>query len=208
MKQNTWNFDEWAGRYDKIIREDTDIFGRYDEVLDRVVAVSRLSKGKRVLDIGTGTGNLALRCLRKEASVIGIDPSEPMLAKARKKIKGKSGIEFQQVDEPFLVNPYPDNYFDVVVSSYAFHHVPHREKTQCIDEMVRVLKSGGVWALGDLCFKDKTQEKLALKEYDWLDEDEYFIRIDEMKAVFKKLGMRLNSEQFTPVTWVLWALKP
>jgi ubiquinone/menaquinone biosynthesis C-methylase UbiE len=207
MKDNTWSFDKWAGRYDKIITEDKDIFARYDEVLDRVVEVCKLSKGKRVLDIGTGTGNLALRCLSKGADVIGIDPSEPMLAKARKKVKGKSQIEFQQVDDPFLANPYPDNYFDAVVSTYAFHHVSHRKKPQCIGEMIRVLKSGGIWALGDLCFENKEKEKQALKKFDWLDKDEYFIRIDELSSEFKKLGMKMNPKQFTPVVWVLWAKK-
>lgn len=210
MKQgdNTWSFDKWAGRYDKIITEDKNTFARYDEVLDRVKEVCKLSKNKRVLDIGTGTGNLALQCLSKGADVIGIDPSEPMLAKARKKVKRKSRIEFQQVDDPFLVNPYPDNYFDAVVSTYAFHHVPHRLKPRCIKEIIRVLKPGGVWALGDLVFESKEKEKQALKKFDWLDEDEYFERIDELQKVFKKMGMKLNSEQFTPVTWVLWARKP
>ena len=41
-----------------------------------------------------------------------------------------------------------------------------------------------------------------------LVEDEYFARIDELVPVFKAMGMDLDSQQFTPVTWVLWALKP
>jgi putative AdoMet-dependent methyltransferase len=131
-----------------------------------------------------------------------------MLEKARKKVKRNTRIEFQQVDDPFLVNPYPDKYFDAVVNTYAFHHVPHRQKPRCVKEMIRVLKPGGIWALGDLVFENKEKEKQALKMFDWLDEGEYFERIDELQKVFKKMGMKLISEQFTSVTWVLWATKP
>jgi putative AdoMet-dependent methyltransferase len=207
MRENTWSFDKWAKRYDKIIIEDKNLFARYDEILDFVVKACKISKGKRVLDIGTGTGNLALRFYKKGALVIGLDPSAPMLAKARKKIKKNCRIEFIKVEDPFLKIPYPDNYFDAVVSSYAFHHIPHRKKPKCIKEMIRVLKKGGVWALGDICFENKTKEKQALRKYDWLDETEYFIRIDELAKVFKKFGMKLKSKQFTSVVWSLWARK-
>ena len=73
-------------------------------------------------------------------------------------------------------------------------------------EMVRVLGPGGTWVLGDLIFQNETAEKEALKRYDWM-EDEYFARVDELVPVFEGLGMELKSEQFTPVTWVLWAVK-
>jgi len=203
----TWEFDSWAERYDEDVHNDQEYYARYDEILDMVVKVANASPQKKVLDIGTGTGNLAMRFLACGATVVGLDPSEKMLAVARKKIGNDSRVEFRRVDAPFLHIPYPDTSFDVVASTYAFHHIPHRAKAYAIREMLRVLKPGGVWALGDLMFKDKEAEKKALNQYEWLEE-EYFERIEELCTLFKKLGMKLSSQQFTPVTWVVWVVEP
>ena len=136
-----------------------------------------------------------------------MDPSERMLAEAREKASGYSNGEFQQGEEPFLSIPYPDESFDVVMSTYSYHHIPHRHKPDSAIEMVRVLKPGGTWILGDLVFEDQEEEKKALEQYKWLEE-EYFARIEELQPLFLDLGMHLHAQQFTPVTWVLWAVKP
>lgn len=129
-----------------------------------------------------------------------------MLAKAREKVGGNPRAEFHQVDKPFLHIPYPDAYFDAVASTYAFHHIPHRLKPDSVREMVRVLEPGGLWALGDLVFESGEVERESLRKYDWLEE-EYFARIEVLRPVFSELGMELNAQRFTPVTWILWAIK-
>ena len=48
--------------------------------------------------------------------------------------------------------------------------------------------------------------KLSRREYPWL-ESAYFARIDDLRGVLGELGMTLNSQQITPVTWVLWSSK-
>ena len=205
--EKTWDFDSWADRYDKAVAADSQIYARYDEVLDFVVEIAKVSPMMRVLDIGTGTGNLALRCLAHGAAVVGLDPSGRMLAEACEKVGDDTRVEFRQVDTPFLHIPYPDNSFDAVVSTYAFHHIPHRLKSDSVREMVRVLKPDGIWTLGDLIFENEEAEREALHQYRWLEE-EYFSWIEELRTVFTELGMELNARQFTPVTWVLWAIKP
>ncbi len=209
MKQadKTWNFDNWADRYDEVVAAESHIHARYDEVLDMVVKLAEISPGTRVLDIGTGTGNLARRCVARGGSLVGLDPSTLMLSKARGKLADDPRAKFQQVNEPFLRIPYPDSSFDVVVSTYAFHHIPHRLQPKSVCEMFRVLKRGGIWSLGDLLFENKEAEQEALRKYEWLEE-EYFARIEELRPVFSELGMVLNSQQFTPTTWVLWAVRP
>jgi putative AdoMet-dependent methyltransferase len=204
-EDKTWNFDSWASRYDVIVAADTETyFARYDAVLDAVVEMAHPAPGERVLDIGTGTGNLALRCLSHDVEVIGLDPSELMLRRAQEKAGPNPRVAFQQVGEPFLCIPCPESTFDAVVSTYAYHHVPHRDRAASVREMVRVLKPGGRWVLGDLVFENEEAENRALQAYDWLEE-EYFARIDELQEAFADLGMELKARQFTPVTWVLWA---
>jgi len=116
-------------------------------------------------------------------------------------------VEFVVADEPFLRIPFSDLSFDAVVSTYAFHHVRNEVKPECVLEMLRVLKRGGMLVLGDLAFQDMESEKKALKEYDWLEE-EFFTVIEQLQPVFAESGMELDCRQFTPVTWVLWARKP
>lgn len=205
--EGTWSFDDQAEGYDKRVGGTTKLYARYDEVLNMVAEIASSAPGNRVLDIGTGTGNLIQHCIAHGAIVVGVDPSEGMLAKAHEKIGNNPNVEFHKIDEPFLDIPYPDACFDAVVSTYAYHHIPDHLKPDSVHEMVRVLKPSGVWVLGDLIFENKETEKDALQEYRWL-EDEHFARVEELSPVFEELGMDLNTQQFTPVTWVLWAIRP
>ena len=198
------SFDKWAENYDDSIASDDGCFGRYDDVLDAVVEAARVQPGMRVLDIGVGTANLALRCVARGADVIGLDPSAGMLARARDKVDRDVSLQLIQSAQPFLSTGYPDDTFDAVVSTYAFHHMGHETKPDAVREMARVLKPGGVIAIGDLIFEDARAEQEALQKYDWLDE-EPFSRLDELRAEFSRLGMTLDCHQFTPVSWVIHA---
>lgn len=203
-----WEFTQrHAERYDEVVAADTEqYYARYDVILEKVVALAALAPGKRVLDIGTGTGALALRCLATGAHVVGVDPSTPMLAKAREKVGQNPNAEFHQCPEPFLELPYPEASFDAVVSTYAYHHIPHQLKTKTVREMLRVLKPGGRWVVGDLAFENEDAETEAYNKFRWL-EQEYFTRIDSLREAFAACGIGLLARQFTPVTWVLWAIK-
>jgi putative AdoMet-dependent methyltransferase len=202
--EKTWDFDEYADEYEDWLASDDPIYARYDEVLDRVTDLAGAGPGKTILDIGTGTGNLARKCLERGAAVVGLDPSGRMLAKARDRLGGFSEESLKQVARPFENLDYPEGSFDAVVSTYAFHHVHWSKQPACIREMVRVLRSGGMWVLGDLIFEHRAAEQQFLAEVNWLDE-EYYPRIVDLGPVVDDLGMKLHSEQFTPITWVLWA---
>ena len=205
--EKEWNFDDGrAARYDRAVSGDHPLYARYEEVLDEVAARAAPTAGKRVLDIGTGTGNLARRCVSVGAAFVGLDPSEEMLAKAREKHSGDADVRFDLAPEPFLTIPFPEASFDAVISTYAFHHIPSGKKPKAIREMVRVLRPGGFWVLGDLIFENETAERAALQQYRWLEE-EYFARIGELRPIFADLGMELQAVRFTPVTWVLSARK-
>ncbi len=199
----TWEFDPIANRYDQAVATGQGVHVQYDQVLRGVVKRAALNPGCRVLDIGTGTGNLAQLCAERGAEVEGVDPSVEMLRIARGKIGDGLTINYRHSPDPFRKLPYADGSFDVVLSSYAFHHVPPQDKPAAVAEMLRVLASPGRWVLGDLIFTNRRAETEALARYDWLEE-EYFAYLDVLRATFRTHGLELHSWQLTPVTCVLW----
>jgi putative AdoMet-dependent methyltransferase len=202
-----WDFDPFAEKYDLAVARSSTVHARYSEVLDAVAGVAVRSADAVVLDIGTGTGNLVARCVAAGARVVGLDPSDGMLAQARLKFSGNPRVEFSCVEDPFLQIHYPAATFDAVISTYAFHHVRPEQQPMAIKEMFRVLKPGGLWALGDLIFLDREAEVFALSQYPWLEE-ECFAHIDKLRQVIHELGATIECQQFTPVTWVVFACKP
>jgi SAM-dependent methyltransferase/DNA-binding SARP family transcriptional activator len=107
--------------------------------------LAQLQVGETVLDVGCGTGTLALIAKRRVGatdSVSGIDPSVQMIARARRKAARRGlAIDFQVGVVERLA--FPDQSFDVVLSSFMMHQLPDGLKRQGLAEIVRVLKPGG-----------------------------------------------------------------
>ena len=100
--------------------------------------------GDRVLDIGSGTGALAIEIKRRypQATVTGLEPDPRALAMARRKAE-RSGVSIR-FDQGFAdALPYPDESFDRVTSSLMFHHLSRPDKERTLREVRRVLKPGG-----------------------------------------------------------------
>jgi SAM-dependent methyltransferase len=109
-----------------------------------LVEQAALDPGHRVLDVGCGTGSLALliRHVHPEVEVVGIDPDPKALGRAeRKAARAGVSISFERGFADAL--PYRDGAFDRVFSSMMLHHVKADEKAQAVREMRRVLKPGG-----------------------------------------------------------------
>jgi ubiquinone/menaquinone biosynthesis C-methylase UbiE len=109
-----------------------------------LVDQARIQPDQRVLEIGCGTGNLALliKRLHPGAAVVGIDPDPKALARAQRKA-WREALSVQ-LDRGFAEElPYPDASFDRVLSALMFHHLGPEEKVKALDEARRVLKPGG-----------------------------------------------------------------
>jgi putative AdoMet-dependent methyltransferase len=202
MPKDKWGFDRWAKSYDQDVTEAAQsnswMFKDYDRILDRVVDYCDLASNRYsiVLDIGVGTGNLASRFIGKGINIIGIDTSREMLTICKQK--------------------YPDlelRIVDVVISSYAFHHLTPAEKNESILEMRRVLKPKGRVVVADLMFRDASHEehiKQALRESDGGDvadelDEEYPALFTDLEEMFRREEYIFRGEQLTDSVWIFCA---
>jgi ubiquinone/menaquinone biosynthesis C-methylase UbiE len=132
-----------AAAYDWLIWLAT--FGREGIFRERVVRLARLEAGESVLDVGCGTGTLAIaakRCVGSTGAVFGIDASPEMIARARKKAR-KAGLEVRFEHAFTQALPFPDACVDVVLSTIMLHHLSRAARQQCAREVRRVLKPSG-----------------------------------------------------------------
>lgn len=134
--------------------------------------------GKKILDVGAGTGALSFLMLGKGAtSVVCGDISEYMLSECRRKAKdkgyGEDRIAFRLLDAEAL--PFEDNTFDIVVTGMTLGLIP--DQLKAIKEMSRVVRSGGYVSVG-----------AHGPEHYWEPTDTYF------RAITKRyvLGYRLE----------------
>src|SRR5260370_27854885 len=129
--------------------------GKFRELRLRTATLARMQPGEQVLDVGCGTGTLAMEVARRvgrAGRVAGVDPGTEQIARARSKAaRSHVPIEFQiGVIEQL---PFPDQTFDVVLSTLMMHHLPDDLKRQGLAEIARVLKLGGRLGIAD--FKRK-----------------------------------------------------
>ncbi len=132
--------------YDPVIRATTRE-GRFKKML---VEQAAAEPGHRILDLGCGTGTLAIKVKRRQpdAEVVGLDADPEMLGRARAKAV-EAGVELQ-LDEGFSTElPYEDGSFDRVLSTLFFHHLDPEPKRQTAREIARVLRKGGELHVAD-----------------------------------------------------------
>lgn len=116
----------------------------------RLVEHADLRPGQRVLEIGCGTGNLALLVKRlcPDVDVVGLDPDSKALARARRKATRRTLAV--QLDRGFAEElPYRDATFDRVLSAFMFHHLNAADRRQALREVRRTLRPGGSLLLLD-----------------------------------------------------------
>ncbi len=134
-------------RYDAGIRRLTG--GRidriYEEIAGRVAA-----KGRRVLDIGCGTGGVSLACAARGAQVIGIDASPGMLQVARRKaVANPADVEFIELGAMEIQDRFPEKAFDAVVSCLALSEMLPEERRYVLETSWSRLEVGGILVVAD-----------------------------------------------------------
>lgn len=175
---------------------------------------SYVKEGDQILDVGCGNGRLYQLFESPSMSSVqftGIDISEKLIDLAKKTYPT---CTFTAGDMRIL--PYDDNFFDVVFSLVAFHHLPDREsQIQSLQEMKRVVKPGGkIILLNWNAYSDWVKEKIAKGDYEdlgnqlfrvpWKRQDKtvlgdrvyYGFTLDELETLFKEVDLTLDDQYF------------
>jgi SAM-dependent methyltransferase len=106
----------------------------------KLVKFAQVGPGQRLLDVGCGTGVVAVTAARQGAKVSGLDLTPNLLERARENA-GIAGVDIEFVEGDAEALPYPDASFDVVLSQFGHMFAPR--PAIAVEEMLRVLKSGG-----------------------------------------------------------------
>jgi demethylmenaquinone methyltransferase/2-methoxy-6-polyprenyl-1,4-benzoquinol methylase len=130
-------FARIADRYDLITRLLS--YGPDSRWKRRLVALARPAPSTRILDVATGTGDLAWALARESRRVVGLDVTRRMIQLAAQKRTGPARPVFLVGDMAAL--PFAARSFDVVTTGYGLRNVS--DLAAAIDEMLRVLKPGG-----------------------------------------------------------------
>jgi ubiquinone/menaquinone biosynthesis C-methylase UbiE len=157
----------------------------------RKLAAEIVLDRKRVLDVGTGTGIWADLIKKNGAIVSGVDQSEKMLIKARK--RNQRNIDFTLADGLNLTH-FLDKSFDIVTSSFVLHGMPADKREQMLAEMKRVSKNVVVILDHDVSGPSRRFFLEWLEKNDLRDFNEKFL--DEFNRLFidcKKIPVKKGS---------------
>lgn len=139
----------WGWGYDVALA--VAMAGRGRHLRSHLAGLLQLQAGQRVLDVGCGTGTLAVALSRRvgnSGKTVGVDASPEMISRAARKAAGKLNLHFQVAAAQAL--PFADYSFDAVVSTLVLHHLPESDRIAATREMARMVRPGGRLVIADV----------------------------------------------------------
>ena len=139
------------GTYLDVVRSEV---SAYDEFQDMVAEATMSIVARSILDLGVGTGETALRVLRRHpaARLVGIDASAEMVTMAAH-VLPSADLRVGRLEDPL-----PEGEFDLVVSALAVHHLTSEGKVQLFERVAQRLAVGGRFVLGDVIVPDSPED--------------------------------------------------
>lgn len=139
------DWDEFAEDYDGVFLQDPVYINMLEMMLEQIDNAN----GRRILDLGCGTGNLTFQLLRKYPNVelVGVDPSAAMRELFSGRFEGVTNVSVSDGNGTSV--PARDGEFDYLLTSLTLHHVTRGEKAGCARELARALKPGGTLLYAD-----------------------------------------------------------
>ncbi|MDQ1252651.1 MAG: putative AdoMet-dependent methyltransferase [Euryarchaeota archaeon] len=160
----------------------------------------KIKNNDSVLEIGTGTGELALNISAYCKRVVAIDISKTMIHFARMKAENQNKKNIQFCIAGFLTYDNQSELFDVIVTQLALHHLPDYWKMMALKRIYSMLKEDGRLYLRDVVFPSKIQ-----------DYDSYFTNIiaDLNKSARNKVAEETEihiKDEFSTLDWIMEGL--
>jgi putative AdoMet-dependent methyltransferase len=209
-----FNHDEEASGYDNDVRNERDpIRAAYHDVLGWVISQAHIDSSSRVLELGSGTGNLS--CLIHQCGeLVCVDLSEQMEAIAHSKSGHIPNRRFIKAD---ILDVFDHGCasFSSVISTYAVHHLTDSEKRLLFSKVFTSLVPGGRAVFGDLMLQNQEEQQPKIQEYlakgdaktAQAIEEEFFWSIDTAKADLIELGFQVATKRFSDLSWGVLARK-
>lgn len=162
-KQVEQMFDNISENYDSLNRVIS--LGTDQSWRRKLIAMVKSTNPENILDVATGTGDLAIALADSSATkIVGLDISAGMLSVGQKKINAKNldeKIEMVQADSEDL--PYEDDYFDAITVAFGVRNFENLDKG--LLEINRVLKPGGIFVVLETSVPTKFPFKQGYKIY-------------------------------------------
>ncbi len=188
--KDKWDFNRLASTHDEQVASHSGEYADYDKALDLVVQWVDPIPGELGLDIGTGTGNLAGRFMDRGISMSAVDQSKEMLRLCRRK---HPALDTRLGN--LLALPYLEGQFDLVVSSFAFHHLTYDQQLLALEEIRRVIKPHGRICIADLMDSNDHSHENA----------EQYTSAQTLIKWFEKNGYSTKFEQMNPLLHIVYA---
>ena len=197
MKTGKELFNAWAANYDQLLDSGNASisFERYEEVLAEATVLAQTVPGMCVLDLGSGTGNLAAHFVSAGCEGWGMDFSEGMQVKALEKLPSLHPILADMRDEA-----WPDSLtrrYDRIVSAYAWHDFDLVTKLGLLVRLCRdYLAVQGRMVIADIAYPDQAARAEAQAHWGSLwSKAEHYWAGDETIAACKAIGLACSYEQ-------------
>ncbi|MHB1594408.1 MAG: class I SAM-dependent methyltransferase [Streptosporangiaceae bacterium] len=123
-----------------------------EKVTAAVLATVTAGPGDKVLDLGCGTGQLSLPLAERGASVLAIDVSAGMIERLAEKAEERSLPNLEGLATPVEDLSLPEGSIDLIVTSYALHHLRDPDKARLVSTAYTWLRPGGTLVVADMMF--------------------------------------------------------
>jgi putative AdoMet-dependent methyltransferase len=209
-----FNHDTEAAGYDQDVRNDADpLRAAYQDVLIWTINEARIRPTSRVLELGSGTGNLS-QLIASCGALVSVDVSEKMEAIAKPKVSHLTNRRFIKAD---ILEVFAGGLgsFDAAISTYAVHHLTDQEKQRLFELVFISLLPGGRAVFGDLMIKNADQKSEKIQQYLLKGDqntaqaiaEEFFWLIDPAVAKLQSLGFHVRVTRFSDLSYGIVAEK-